>query len=84
MLCCFSLAVVFVCLAVVFVCLAVSEGIKPSLHSQCRYLSVDRNILHWSGIPFTLHPDTEAACPFHSLSHFIWLALPAVTQFSEW
>ena len=30
-----------------------------------------------------LHPNMWAACPFHS-SHFILLALPAMTQFSEW
>ena len=63
-------------------CLAALKGIKPSLHSWCRYLSVGRSILHWSCRPLTLHPDMGAACPFHSPS--IWLALPAMTQFSEW
>ena len=29
--------------------LAALKGIKPSLHSQCRYLSVGRSILHQSG-----------------------------------
>ena len=57
---------------------------KPSLYSQCRYLSVSRSILHWSGRPLTLHPDMGAVCPFHSPLHFVGLALPAVTQFSEW
>ena len=76
MLCCF-------CLAVIFVCLAVSEGIEPSLNNRCRYLSVGRSILHQSGRPFTLHPNMGAACPFHSPFHSVW-ALPAMTQFSEW
>ena len=30
-----------------------------------------------------LHSDTWVTCPFHS-PHFIYLALPAMTQFSEW
>ena len=65
-------------------CLAALKGIKPSLHSWCRYLSVGRSISCQSGRPLTLHPDMGAACPFHSPLHFIWLALPAMTQFSEW
>ena len=38
-----------------FLCLADLEGIEPSLHSRCRYLSVGRSILHQSGRPLTLH-----------------------------
>ena len=64
-------------------CLAALKGMKPSLHNGCRYLSVGRSIPCQSGRPVALHPDTWAACPFHS-PHFIWLALPAMTQFSEW
>ena len=30
-----------------------------------------------------LHSNTQVTCPFHS-PHFIYLALPAMTQFSEW
>ena len=64
-------------------CLVALKGIKPSLHSWCRYLSkIGRSILHQSGRPLTLHPNMGAAFPFHSPS--IWLALPAMTQFSEW
>ena len=64
-------------------CLAALKSIKPSLHIQCRYLSVGRSILYPSGRPMALHPNTWAACPFHS-PHYILLALPAMTQFSEW
>ena len=63
--------------------LAALKGIMPSLHNQCRYLSVGRSILHQSGRPMALHSNMQAICPFHS-PHFIWLALPVVTQFSEW
>ena len=59
------------------------KGIKPSLQNWCMYLLVGRSILHQSGRPLALHPDMWAACPFHS-PHFILLALPAMTQFSEW
>ena len=38
-------------------CLVALKGIKPSLHSQCRYLSVGRSISHWRGRPCTLHPN---------------------------
>ena len=69
MLCCFSLAAL--------------KGMMPSLHNQHRYLLVGRSIPHQSGRPLALHPNTWAACPFHS-PHFIWLVLPAMTQFSEW
>ena len=61
------------CLAVIF-CLAALKGIKPSLHSQCRYLSVGRSILCQSGRHLTLHPDMGAACPFHSPLHLVGLA----------
>ena len=64
-------------------CLAALKGIKPSLQIRCRYLLVGRSILHWSGRPMALHPNMWAACPFYS-PHFIFLAVPAVTQFSEW
>ena len=63
--------------------LAALKGIMLSLHIQCRYLSVGRSILCQSGKPMALHPNMWATCPFHSPC-FIWLALPAMTQFSEW
>ena len=63
--------------------LAALKGTVPSLLNRCRYLLVGRSILHQSGRPMALHLNMWAACPFHS-PHFIWLALHAVTQFSEW
>ena len=55
--------------------LAALKGIKPSLHSRCRYLSkVGRSISHQSGRPLTVHPDTRAAFPFHSPLHLVGLA----------
>ena len=64
--------------------LAALKDMKPSFYSWCRYLLVGSSILHWSGRPLTLHPDMGAVCPFHSPLHFVRLALPAMTQFSEW
>ena len=46
--------------------LAALKGIMPSLHNQCRYLSVGRSNLCQSGKPMVLHSDTQATCPFHS------------------
>ena len=63
--------------------LAALKGIMPSLHNQCRYFSVGRSIPHQSGRPMALHPDIWTTCLLH-FPHFIWLALPALTQFSEW
>ena len=63
--------------------LAASKGIVPTLHNQCRYLWVGRSILHQGSRPMALTSDIWITCPSHS-PHFIYLALPAVTQFSEW
>ena len=63
-------------------CLVALKGIKPSLHSQCRYLSVGKSLLCPSGRPLILHTDTGAAFPVSPPS--IWLAFPAMSQFSEW
>ena len=63
--------------------LAALKGIVPTLHNWCRYLSVGRNIPHQGSRPMALNSDTWVTCPFHS-PHFIYLALPAMTQFSEW
>ena len=62
--------------------LAALKGIMLSLHNQCRYLLVGRSILHQSGSPMAFHPNMWATCPFY-FPHFIWMALPAVTHFSE-
>ena len=69
------------CIWLSFLCLAALKGIEPSLHSQCRYLSVGRSISHWSGRPLTLHPTQGMLTHFTPPS--IWLALPAMTQISE-
>ena len=62
MLCCF--------------CLAALKGIRPSLQIWSRYLLVGRSILHQGGRPMALHPDTWAACLFHSPSiTFCWPCL---------
>ena len=63
--------------------LAALKGIVPTLHNRCRYLLVSRSILHQGSRPMALHSNMWVTCPFHS-PHFIYLALPAVTQFSEW
>ena len=63
--------------------LAGLKGTMPSLHNQYKYLSVGRSILHESGRPLALHPDMWASCPFHS-PLLILLAVPAMTQSSEW
>ena len=63
--------------------LAALKGIVPTLHNQCRYLSVGRSILCQGSRPMALNSGMQVTCPFHS-PHFIYLALPAVTQFSEW
>ena len=58
-------------------CLAALKGIKPPLHNWCRYLFVGRSIPHRSGRPVALHPDSWAACPFHSPPFlFGWPCLP--------
>ena len=63
--------------------LAALKGIVPTLHNWCMYLLMGRNILHRGSRPMALHSDMQVTCPFHS-PHFIYLALPAMTQFSEW
>ena len=63
--------------------LAASKGIVPPLHNWCRYLLVGGSILHQGGRPMALHSNMWVSCLFHS-PHFIYLALPAMTQFSEW
>ena len=44
---------------------------------------MSRSILHQGSRPMALNSDMWVTCPFHS-PHFIYLALPAMTQFSEW
>ena len=73
-LCLFGLAVTFAWLLL--------KGIKPYLHNRCRYLSVGKSISCQSCRPLILHPDMGLLSLFTPLS--IRLALPAVTQFSEW
>ena len=62
-------------------CSTVSGGFSPSLYSRCRFLSVGRSILCQSDRPPVLHLNMGL------LAHFTpptLLALPAVTQSSEW
>ena len=62
-------------------CSVVSGGFLLSLYSRCRFLSVGRSISCRSDRPPVLHLDMGL------LAHFTpptLLALPAVTQFSEW
>ena len=62
-------------------CSAVSGGFSPSLYSQCRFLSVGGSVSCWSDRPPVLHLNTGL------LTHFTpptLLALPAMTQSSEW
>ena len=55
-------------------CLVALKGIKPSLHSQCRYLLVGRSISCRSDRPLILHPNMGAAFLFHSPLHLVGLA----------
>ena len=63
--------------------LAAQKGVMPPLYNWCRYLLVGRNILHWHGRQLVFHSNMWVTYSFHS-PHFIYLALPAMTQFSEW
>ena len=63
--------------------LAALKGIVPTFHNQCRYLSVGRSIPRAGSRPMALNSNMQVTCPFH-FPHFIYLALPAMTQFSEW
>ena len=56
--------------------LAALKGIMPSLHNQCRYLSVGRSILHQNARPMALHSNMRATCPFHSPISVGWPCLP--------
>ena len=68
----------------VFCSLTTLKGIVPTLNNWCRYLSMGRSILHRGSRPMALYSHMQVTCPFHSLPHLIYLALPAMTQFSEW
>ena len=58
-------------------CLAALKDIKPSLHSQCRYLlKVGRSILHWSGRPFDSPSQHEGCFPILLTPPFGWPCLP--------
>ena len=62
-------------------CSVVLEGLLPSLYSQCRFLLVGGSISHQSGRPPVFHLHMGL------LTHFTpptLLALPAMTEFSEW
>ena len=63
------------------VCSAVLGDLEPSPYSRCRFLSVGGSVSCQSSRPSVLHLDTGL------LTHFTppsLLALPAMTQFSEW
>ena len=63
------------------VCSAVLGDLEPSPYSRCRFLLVGGSILCRSSRPSVLHLDMGL------LTHFTppsLLALPAMTQFSEW
>ena len=61
--------------------LVVLEGLQPSPLVWCRFLSVGGSISHRRSRPSVLHFDTGLLTRFTPPS---LLALPAVTQFSEW
>ena len=63
--------------------LAALKSIVPTFNNQCRYLSVGTSIPHRGSRCVALNSNMQVTCPFHS-PHFIYLALPAVTLFSEW
>ena len=75
MLCSFSLTVNIVSSAVLW-------GIKSFLSSQLSFLLVGGSILHQCGRFFILHSDTGLLTCF--IPPILILALPAMTQFSEW
>ena len=56
-------------------CFAALKGIKPSLHSQCRYLlKIGRSILHQSGRPFDSPSQHEGCFPISLPLHLVGLA----------
>ena len=60
------------------------KGTIPLLYNRCRYLWGGRSIPCQSGRLFHLfHSNMGATYPFNPPFYF-YLALPAVTQFSEW
>ena len=76
MLCWFDLTINIVCLAVL-------EGIKPSLHSQLGFLLVGGEHFCIKVVDIALSILTWGCLPI-SLTPSFGLALPAMTQFSEW
>ena len=64
--------------------LAALKGIMLPLHNWCRYLLVGRSIPCQGGSPVAPTLTHGLLAHFTPPSIFFWLALPAVTQFSEW
>ena len=63
------------------VCSVVLGDLEPSPYSQCRFLSVGGSVSCRSSRPSVLHLDMGLLTRFTPPS---LLALPAMTQFSEW